>query len=49
LAETVRKTRTFLGGREAPYCQTAIQRLVEKCVLLGQVSDVKNKTSARNQ
>jgi len=29
LAETVRKTRTFLGGREASYCQTVIQKLVE--------------------
>lgn len=46
LAETVRKTRTFLGRREAP-CRTAIQKLVEKFELLGQVSDVKNKTRAR--
>ena len=46
LAETVRKTRTFLGRREAP-CRTAIQKLVKKFELLEQLSDVKNKTRAR--
>ena len=46
LAVTVRKTKAFLGRREAP-CRTAIQKLVEKFELLGQVSDVKNKTRAR--
>ena len=35
-----------MGRREAP-CRTAIQKLVEKFDLLGQVSDVKNKTRAR--
>ena len=45
LAVTVRKTKAFLGRREAP-CRTAIQKLVEQFELLGQVSDVKNKTRA---
>ena len=45
LAVTVRKTKAFLGRREAP--RAAIQILVEKFELLGQVSDVKNKTHAR--
>ncbi|CAB3225785.1 unnamed protein product [Arctia plantaginis] len=40
------KTKAFFGRREAP-CRTAIQKLVEKFELLGQVSDVKNKTRAR--
>ena len=47
LVITVRKTKAFLDRREAP-CRTAIQKLVEKFELLGQVSDVKNKTHARN-
>ena len=46
LAVTVRKTKEFLGRREAP-CRTAIHKLVEKFELLEQVSDVKNKTRAR--
>ena len=46
LAVTVRKTKAFLGRRKAP-CRTAIQKLVKKFELLGQVSDVKNKTRAR--
>ena len=46
LAVTVRKTKAFLGRREAP-CRTTIHKLMEKFELLGQVSDVKNKTRAR--
>src|ERR1700712_2636076 len=46
LAVTVRKTRTFLGDRDSP-CRTAIRKLVRKFELLGQVTDVKNKTRAR--
>ena len=45
-AVTVRKTKAFLGRREAP-CRAAMQKLVEKLELLGQVSDVKNKSRAR--
>ena len=47
LTVTGRKTKAFLSRREAP-CRTAIQKLVDKFELLGQVSDVKNKTRARH-
>ena len=39
MAYTVREIRTFFGRHHAP-CQTAIQKLLEKCELLGHVSDV---------
>ena len=46
MAGMVRQNRTFFGRRQAP-CRNVIQELVEKFELLGQVSDVKNKTRAR--
>ena len=45
-AETVRKIKSFLGRRETP-SRSAIVKLVQKFELLGQVSDVKNRTRAR--
>ena len=45
-AETVRKVNTFLGCHEAP-SRPAIVKLVKKFELLGQVSNVKNRTRAR--
>ena len=45
-AETVRKVKSFLGRREAP-SWPAIVKLVQKFELLGQVSDVKNRTRTR--
>ena len=44
--ETVRKVKSFLGCREAP-SRSAIVKLVQKFELLGQVSDVKNRTCVR--
>ena len=44
-AERVRKVESFLGRREAP-SWPAIVKLVQKFELLGQVSDVKNRTRA---
>ena len=44
--ETVRKFKNFLGRREAS-SRPAIVKLVQKFKLLGQVSDVKNRTRAR--
>lgn len=37
------ETNTLFGSREPP-CRTTIHKLVEKMELLGQVSDMKNKT-----
>ena len=45
-AETVRNVKSFLGRCEAP-SRPAIVKLVQKFELLGQVSDVKNRTRAR--
>ena len=45
-SETVRKVKSLLGRREAPF-QPAIVKLVQKFELLGQVSDAKNQTGAR--
>ena len=45
-AETVRKVKSFPGNREAP-SRPAIVKLVQNIELLGQVSDVKNRTRAR--
>ena len=44
-AETVRKVKSFLGRHEAPSPPTIVT-LVQKFELLGQVSDVKNRTHA---
>ena len=45
-AQTVRKVKSFLGRREAS-SWPAIVKLVQKFELLGQVSDVKNRTRTR--
>ena len=45
-AKTVCKGKSFLGRREAP-SRPDIVKLVQKFELLGQVSDVKNRTRAR--
>ena len=44
--QRVHKNRTFFFRHQVP-CRTAMQKLVEKCELLEQASDVKNKTRAR--
>ena len=46
MAETFRKTGKFFGRLQAA-CRTAIQKLVNKFELLGQISDVENKIRAR--
>ena len=45
-AETVRKVKSFFRHHEAP-SRPAVVKLVQKFELLGQVSDVKNRTRAR--
>ena len=45
MTETVRKVESFLGRCESP-SRLAIVKLVQKFELLGQVSDVKNRTRA---
>ena len=45
-SETVRKVKNFIGRCETP-SRTAIVKLVQTIEMLGQVSDVKNRTRAR--
>ena len=47
-SKTVRKVKCFLRRREAP-SRPANVKLVQKFELLGQVSDVKNRTDVNKQ